>query len=710
MLTEQPSPRFIRLLTGLPALLAAGLLLNVDALAQSGAEGNAIEIDLKCSVRYTHHSPPLSGRVLEVRLTLSDECNDVWPPGSRLIPVRGQATEHIVAIRAERDGVSSAALLIEFAELTQFNVRTGPASRSIIVDRQPVRITMDPPSRPPIADDPPTTNRGETAESLSDQRSQALLEEARQRMLDQDYDRSIAIYTRLLEESDRGQHATALEFMGIAYEKNGQLAQAVASYRRRLALFPDADNTRVQQRLASLLVTESAVRGEPMAGNRRWETYGGIEQEYLHYVFKPDADADSEVTQSSLMTYADLFVAHRGDRFDGRARFNLGYQRDLLDDARSPGDQALVSNAYVEVLDQALDWSTRVGRQSLYADGVLGRFDGAHASYRWRPNLSINLTGGMPVDTPRYLANDARPFVSASVDLEDVAEVFDFNLFTILQRNDGIADREAVGGEAQARYGRWFVLTQVDYDYSYNVLNSLYLQTGVRVNDRLQINARVHQYAYPFLATQNALIGQPVASINDLLDFYSESQVRFLARNRTADAFTGALSVSATLSERWQFNGDFNYTSIDETLSTADVSARPDTGPQLYYAANLIGSSVLRPSDTTILGFRLTSTRRADTSSLLLDVRLPFGASLRVGPRVVVSLRRAGDANDQTLVVEPSLRMIYRWRKRYRLELEGGGLWSSRELPEALQSQPVYPDDDERSTAYFFNLRWGVDF
>lgn len=698
--------RMLRLLAWLATLPLSGLLLSVHASAQPGtqpgAQGNALEIDLMCSVRYMDHSPPLSGRALEVRLTLGNECDDVWPSGQRQIPVRGQATEHIVAIQAERRGASSAVLLIEFAELSQFSVRGGPAGRSIIVDRQQVRLT---------ASEPPNTSRGEAPESLADERLQSLLEDARQHMLDHDYDRSIAIYTRLLEEPDRGQHGTALEFIGIAYEKNGQLAQAVASYRRRLALFPGADNSRVQQRLASLLVTEGAARGEPMAGNRRWETYGGIEQEYLHYVFQPDADADSEVTQSSLMTYADLFVAHRGDRFDGRARFNLGYQRDLLDDAYSPGDQALVSNAYVEVLDQALDWSTRVGRQSLYADGVPGRFDGAHTSYRWRPNLSVNLTGGMPVDTPRYLANDARPFVSASVNLEDVAEVFDFNLFTVLQRNDGIADREAVGGEAQARYGRWLVLTQVDYDYSYNVLNSLYLQTGVRVNDRLQINARIHQYAYPFLATQNALIGQPVASINDLLDSYSESQVRFLARNRTADGFTGALSVSATLSERWQLNGDFNYTSIDETPGTADVAARPDTGPQLYYAANLIGSSMLRPGDTTILGFRLTSTRRADTGTLLLDVRLPLGNSLRVGPRVAVSLRQAGAADDQTLVVEPSLRMIYRWRKRYRLELEGGGLWSSRDLPEALQSQAVFPNDDEqRSTAYFFNLRWGIDF
>lgn len=686
-----------------------GLIFSLSAAAQNQPAGNDIEVDLGCTVRYLDHSPPLSGRKLSVQLALADDCDVVWPAGQQMIPLRGQATAKVRAIRAERQAPSAGVLVIEFSELTRFNVRDGTSDSSVIIERQAVEITAAaavPQPSEPVTPEQPSGNSG----LVSAASQQLLLEQARQQMLDGNYERSIQIYTHLLEQPDGGHHATALEFLGVAYEKKGQLTQAVSSYRQHLAQFPDTGTDRVQQRLSSLLVGASAAREEPITAGRRWRSYGGVSQEYRHYSIQPDADVGETDTQSSLMTYADLMVAREGTRFDSRVRLNLGYQRDWQDDTRSPEDQGLVSNAYLEILDQELDWNARIGRQSLYSDGVLGRFDGAHASYRWRPNLSVRVTTGMPVDTPRYYANSSRPFVSASLNVEELADIFDISLFTVVQRNDGIADREAVGGELMARFDRWFALAQIDYDYSYDVVNSAYLQTGIRLSDRLQINARVHQYAYPFLTTQNALIGQPVSSINDLLDGYSEGQVRYLARNRTADAFTGTLGISATLSDRWQFNGDFNYTNIDGTPSTAGVAARPDTGHQVYYSANLIGSSVIRPSDTAILGFRLASNERTDTGTLLIDLRLPLGSSLRMGPRIAVSLREEGSAGDQTLVVEPSLRLIYRWRKRYRLELEGGGFWSSRDLPQAVQSQLAYTQDDERSNAYFFNLRWGVDF
>ena len=43
------------------------------------------------------------------------------------------------------------------------------------------------------------------------------------------------------------------------------------------------------------------------------------------------------------------------------------------------------------------DWTARVGRQTAFGAGVLGRFDGARVDWQWRPQIGLNLTLGRPV-------------------------------------------------------------------------------------------------------------------------------------------------------------------------------------------------------------------------------------------------------------------------------------------------------------------------
>lgn len=60
-------------------------------------------------------------------------------------------------------------------------------------------------------------------------------------------------------------------------------------------------------------------------------------------------------------------------------------------------------------------------------------------------------------------------------------------------------------------------------------------------------------------------------------------------------------------------------------------------------------------------------------------------------------------------IASPSLRVIYRWRRRYRLELEAGGLWSTEDV--ALPTNPgLLMDDTEETSSYFLNLGYMVDF
>ncbi|MGI9326778.1 MAG: tetratricopeptide repeat protein [Pseudomonadales bacterium] len=542
---------------------------------------------------------------------------------------------------------------------------------------------------------------------------EAALDEAKSLLLDAEYQQGVESYQALLAQPDVGQHEQALEYLGVAYERLGQTQAALSSYQAYLARFSDAQGAaRVRQRLDVLLASganESTAERIMRAPESRWQVFGGISQDLWLDAYEIDGVED-EVSQSNLITFVNLGLDGRGDRYEVRARVDAGYQNALSGTADSQEDEALVSGAFVSVADLSRGMGLSVGRQSLYGDGVLGRYDGARASYQWREGVSVHATAGLVVDSPRYVADSRRQFAGLSVHLDDIVGQFDIRPFVIARRNDGFSDREAVGTEVRWRRDRWQLVGNVDYDLSYQTLNSVYVHGNYQLSDRLTLYARGSSYSLPFLTSTNALIGQPYNSLDTLADSsgYSDSQVRTLARSRTAQAWNAAAGLTMILSQRWYITGSTTYIDTESSLDTGAVAARPGM-QQFYSSANLIGSSIFREGDTTVLGYNLDSNSSATTNSLRFELRLPFGSHLRLGPLLNLSYRDAAAEGEKQYVIEPGLRMTYRWRQRYRLELQARGRWSNRELPESLQQSPLYPDDEERASSYFFQLGWRVD-
>lgn len=661
---------------------------------------NTIAITFRCRVDYVGHTPPLAGRTLRVRLEPGDDCDMTFPDNSSAIPIRGPATQNVQSVDVRAAGGGSGVLTVRFSEPTRFSVRDDDAD-SVVIETQTLQHDI-------AAEFDNARQLGNSPATLSEERVQALLAEAKQRFIEGDHERTIQIYTRLLEEPDAGHHAQALEYLGVAHEHNGMLAQAVADYRLYIDRFGDLETApRVEQRLAALLTADIG-NDVPASTASDWNVYGGFHQEYVRYANREQTDAPDRLMHNGVLTFADLVVGHRGERFDWQTRFNSGFHKDLLEAGDGPGDQALISNGYLEVADQALHWRARIGRQTVFTDGILGRFDGIRASYRYRPKVTLNITSGFPVDSPRHIADTRRPFVGASAHLSNVRGKWDFAAHSLLQRHGDVVDRESVGGEARFHHGRWFALARVDYDAGYNVANSVLALGSVTLTDRVRINARYNLHAYPFLTTTNALIGQPTTSIDELLDLYTEAQLRTIARDRTAQAVNASVGMTATLSQNWYFNGRAGLMTIESSRASADVAARPDTGPQIHYSANFVGSSIVKAGDTTTLGYRMSSTRAADTSTLIVDTRLPFFDVLRINPRLALSWRET--TTTRQLIVNPALRIGYRWRQRYRIEVETGGRWSSESLPAAIVGTPLYPDDTEQTFGSYIHFRWGADY
>ena len=66
------------------------------------------------------------------------------------------------------------------------------------------------------------------------------------------------------------------------------------------------------------------------------------------------------------------------------------------------------------------------------------------------------------------------------------------------------------------------------------------------------------------------------------------------------------------------------------------------------------------------------------TTTVTIDTRYPVTRGMRINPRLRVSRRDIERTDSEQWIATPSLRMLYRFARRYEIELELGGEWSNQ--------------------------------
>ncbi len=635
--------------------------------------------------------------------------------------VVGRQTWHHLRIGFfSSEGRAEAALRSLLSAYPQATVVRVPATEFEVAATNRVAVST-------TADAATVTELGKNAAGLSEARLEELLGDARKKMQASDYAAAINLYAKVLREGATRFAPEALEYIGLARERNGQPRFAIAEYQRYIELYADTPGAdRVRQRLEALVLAEPvngrqadavalasgdektndsaggsamAVRSESAEPEPEWQFYGGLSQYYR----RDESDFSgqgSQVIQSAVLTDVDFIGRRDGKRFDIATRVSLGNVYDLLSELEGTGNDTRVYYMYADIADRESHISGRIGRQTLRGSGVLGRFDGLHVGWRFDPDYQLNVMAGEPVWSASDDSGLDRSFYGVSLDVFDVRDTVDVSVYFNAQEVDGIENRQAIGGELRYYDDRRSLVSLVDYDIGYGTLNNAVAFGNWSFDNDLTLNATFDYRRAPFLLTETALTGQPVKTIDELLLLFSEDEIRQLAEDRSADLTTITLGFSRPLYERFQISADVTASDLGGTTASGGVPALDGLGADYFYNFSVIGSSLFKEGDSSIFSLRYHDGSTTRTISLSADTRYPVTRNFRFNPRLTVAHRDSSGLDSSELLIIPSVRLFYQMQRRLRLELEGGTRLSNLDTASGSQS----------STSWYLYAGYRYDF
>lgn len=523
----------------------------------------------------------------------------------------------------------------------------------------------------------PVTKSATASESASkekpstdtDKLAEPLMKQGRDALTNNNNTLAIQAFDRLLNLPPNKFSQDAQEFIGLARERNNELAKAEVEYKLYLKLYPDSEGAnRVRQRLLNLGKVKIPEPRQQVVKKEANQTfiYGGWSQYYYHGTSQnvdttvntpvPTTTSTSATVQSALFSSLDLNVRMRSSDYDNRAVLRNTYVLDFLNSNRNDNK---LNSAYFELKNRKYDYSARVGRQPGYGGGVLGRFDGLQVGYRISPKWQINAVSGKPAD---LTINSDVKFSGISMDLGTFAEHWSGSAYWITQQVDGIADRNAIGGDLRYYDPHQSYYSLVDYDTLYSVLNTMMLQATWITESQTTYNLLLDYRNAPTLQTTNAVLGQTVSSISTLLQSTTEAALHQQARGNTPVSKVYLLGFTRPYNKTWQYGLDIRGFSTSDTLLSPGTSSNTLT-------VQGIGTGLLTPRDITLLSYAYTSGAGDTTNSISLNNRSPIGDRWNLTTQLVYSVLDRSIGSHST-DLRPSLRISYKWKENVTLEME----------------------------------------
>jgi tetratricopeptide (TPR) repeat protein len=546
-----------------------------------------------------------------------------------------------------------------------------------------------------------------------DSQASNLLEQSRAALTRGDNTSAIQLLTKLLQLPPNRHSQDAQELIGLAHERNGEIAKAKREYALCLELYPDWSGAeRVRQRLAEL---ETALKAQALTAPKKKEVsvstaYGSFSQYYYRGNSRVDTTETpivgppeplptlTSLDQSALISNLDLTGRFRSGDYDNRVVIRDSYALNFLPNTEN---ENRLYAAYAEVRNKLYDYSGRLGRQPGNSGGVLGRFDGVSLGYSISPKWRVNVVAGEPVEFNPI--NSDKQFWGTSLDLGTFAEHWNGSTYYINQTVDGIIDRQAVGAELRYFDPRSSLLSLVDYDVSYGVLNIALLQGTYQLGSKTSLNMLIDHRLAPVMQTSNALINEANTSISSFLQQgMTEEQLRAQAEARTPTSDLIMIGATHNFNATWQLGGDIKRYNISGTPANGtppatSIAAQLGTGDVYIYTLQGIATGLLTKRDVTVLSLSYLTSDTYDGESIAINNRTLLQDKWTLDLSLRYYQQKDNLGTDLTRLT-PIMRVGYRWRDQITFEFEAG--------MEKGQTTSSTQTEDSTLNFYMIGYRW----
>lgn len=559
---------------------ASQVVLDEIKIHNADATTTTIDILFGVPLKYQKHFPQKRGEIVQIQLDLdldSDEdktreLHKEVREGGELVSVEGQKSI-LVYVTYEEGVPGGPYLTLRFSRSVQFEVIAGPDRRSLSVK---------------VLDDS-DEQKEQKIEGKAPKESNVdlMMAKARQAITFGNNKGAIVLLREIIRSPKSPHTRQANELLGLALERDKQIPRAKYEYKKYLKRYPEGEGTeRVKQRLAVLRdvrvkAKRKLRRSRAKRNPNQIMTFGRFTQSLSEYYLDrelegEEEDQEQELQQRLLSTHFSIKSRYRGEDRTIQAVFNASQTHDYLakenlkeallrnseaDTSRYETDEADIRRMYIDVDDTLYGYTTRVGRQSSRNGGVFGTFDGLIAGYRVAPRWVVSAMTGKPLirtfgDTDIY----EKIFYGVKADVETKDKKLASNLFFVQQDVDGILDRQAIGGNLRYARKGLSLFGLLDYDVSYSELSLFNMRVGWNYTDSNKFNFSYNRRN--LVQTSQAINNMNgIETIDELLDYLPESEIRRIAAERTQTYDTLTIGNSYQINKDQQFN-------FDVTLST----------------------------------------------------------------------------------------------------------------------------------------------
>lgn len=514
--------------------------------------------------------------------------------------------------------------------------------------------------------------------------AQAILAEAKNLYMNQQYQQALNHYAVLSLASDKEISAWAQELMGLTYERLGQTELALQAYRTLLSNSAGASwEARVNQRLRALETAadddRDALRRSKYAEQNPKFYWRGLLGQSYNYMTRGGKYIPNEDVFSVLATNYDLTAGYRHPDHELEVRL-AGYdQADLLDHV--DGDKTAIKRFYLNYNHVDTGLNLVGGRQRDYDSGMYHYFDGLSVKYPLTSRWRIGFNAGVPVQFSDFYDYMDRKFYSLQTGF-DWNEHWKFTGYVTQQTVYGETDRAAYGGSVRYLTQKFSSFLNLDYDYEFAELNVLRWQGTYQLNPSNRVAVHYGRQRSPFLTATNILLGQPYLNLEEhLRNQFNRDYLLYQALERTSLLEYGSVNYQWQVDDSLQImfdvyqsvSSDMPIFSLGDSGLSADVESKD--AEYRYSAAGLqaVVDNFFGINDSATLGVRISDTTQSTSNMIHISERFRlFGNRVFITPRVHFRYDQRKPDDTARTNLRGSLALSYRPWRNTELRLEAG--------------------------------------